>query len=92
MIFLMFSEKMIFLFFRKYDLFFQGKTKDDLFQNKPKKICFFKYSENMVFPRKSHWNIILFYIIWKDGIFFSENIILFFRRKMKDDISQKTYK
>ena len=28
-------------------------------------------------------------IIWKDDISFSRNIILFFRRKIKDDLSQK---
>ena len=44
----------------------------------------------MVFPKK----IALEYdlsscIIWKDDIFLRENMILFFRRKIKDDVSQK---
>ena len=50
---------------------------------------FSKYSEKIVFPQKSHWNM-TFLISSRLMIFlFSENMILFFRRKMKDDLSQK---
>ena len=50
---------------------------------------FSKYSEKIVFPQKSHWNM-TFLISSRLMIFlFSENMMLFFRREMKDDLSQK---
>ena len=50
---------------------------------------FSKCFEKMVFPKKSHWNII-FLVSLRNMIFlFLENMILFFRRKMKDDLPQK---
>ena len=52
---------------------------------------FFKCSEKMVFPKTSHWNMIFLVLSGKMIFIFSENIILFFRRKMKDDLSQKKY-
>ena len=50
---------------------------------------FSKCSEKMVFPKKSHWNMIFLVLSGKMIFLFPENIILFFRRKMKDD--QKKY-
>ena len=52
-------------------------------------IFFFKCSEKMIFPKKSHWNIIFLVSSGKLIFLFPENMILFFRRKMKDDLSQK---
>ena len=50
---------------------------------------FSKCFEKMVFPKKSHWNMI-FLVSLRNMIFlFLENMILFFRRKMKDDLPQK---
>ena len=44
----------------------------------------------MVFPKKSHWNMIFLVVLSGKMIFFvPENLILFFRWKMKDDLSQK---
>ena len=41
--------------------------------------------------KKSHWNMIFLVVLSGKMIFlFPENMILFFRRKMKDDLSQKS--
>ena len=80
---------MIFLFPENITLFFPWKLKDDLSQKSTWEYdIFLKYSEKMVFPK----NISLEYdlsccVIWKDDIFFPENMILFIRRKMKGDLS-----
>ena len=50
---------------------------------------FSKCSEKMIFPKKSHWNMIFLVSSGKMIFLFPENMILFFRRKMKDDLSQK---
>ena len=50
---------------------------------------FSKCSEKMVFSKKSRWNMIFVVLSGKMIFLFPENIILFFRRKMKDDLSQK---
>ena len=47
--------------------------------------CFGK----MIFPKKWHWNMIFLVSSGKMIFLFLENMILFFRRKMKDDLSQK---
>ena len=93
MIFLVLSGKMIFLFPENIILFFRRKMKDDLSQkNTWKYDIFFKCSEKMVFPKKLHWNMIFLVVLSGKMIFlFPENMILFFRRKMKDDLSQKKY-
>ena len=41
------------------------------------------------FQKKLHWNMILLILSRKIVFIFPENMILFFRRKMKDDLSQK---
>ena len=46
-------------------------------------------TKNHIFFFQMFWKDISC-IIRKDDIFFPENMILFFRRKMKDDLSQKT--
>ena len=56
-----------------------------------KAMFFSKYSEKMFFPKKSRWNMIFLVLSGKMIFLFPENIILFFRRKMKDDLSQKKY-
>ena len=50
---------------------------------------FSKCFENMVFPKKSHWNIIFLILSGKMIFLFPENMILFSRHKRKDDHSQK---
>ena len=54
------------------------------------KYIFFRFSEKMVFWKNSHWNMIFLVVLSEKMIFlFSENMIWFFRQKMKGDISQK---
>ena len=50
---------------------------------------FSKCSEKMVFPKKLCWNMIPLVLSGKMIFLFPENIILFFKPKMKDDLSQK---
>ena len=52
---------------------------------------FSRLSEKMVFPKKLCWNMIFLVILGKMIFLFPENIILYLRRKMKDDLSQKKY-
>ena len=91
MIFLILSRKMVFLSPENNILFLRQKMKDDLSQkNTWKYDIFFKCSEKMIFPKKSHWNMISLVVLSGKMIFhFTENTILFFRRKMKDNLSQK---
>ena len=92
MIFLVLSGKTIFLFPENVTLFFRRKMKDDLSQkNTWKYDIFFKCSEKMIFPKQSHWNMIFLVASSRKIIFFPENMILFFRWKMKDDLSQKMH-
>ena len=56
---------------------------------KKTKFFFSKCSEKMVFPIKLHWNMIQVVLSGKMILLFPENMILFFRRKKKDDLSQK---
>ena len=51
---------------------------------------FSKCSEKMVFPKILHWDMIFLVLSGKMIFLFPENIILFFRRKMKNDLSQKS--
>ena len=46
-------------------------------------------SEKMVFSKKLHWNMIFFVLSGKMIFLFPENMVLLFRREMKDDLSQK---
>ena len=50
---------------------------------------FSKCSEKMVFPKQMHWNVIFLALSGKMILLFPENLIIFFRRKMKDNHSQK---
>ena len=57
-----------------------------------KNLIFFpNCSEKMAFLEKSHCNMIFLVLSEKIIFLFSKNMILFFRRKMKDDLSQKRY-
>ena len=47
--------------------------------------------EKLVHPNKSHWNMIFLVSSGKMKFLFPENMILFFRRKMKYDLSQKLH-
>ena len=58
MIFFVSSGKMVFLFPEDMILFFRRKMKDDLSEKITWKYIFFKCSEKIVFPKKSHWNMI----------------------------------
>ena len=50
---------------------------------------FSKCSEKMVFPKKSRWNMTFLILSGKIIFLFPENIILFFKWKMKDYLSQE---
>ena len=50
---------------------------------------FSKSSEKMIFPQNLHCNMIFLVSAGKMIFIFPESMILFFRRKMKDDLSQK---
>ena len=65
--------------------------KDDLSQkNTWKDDIFCKCSEKVVFPTTLRWNMIFLASSGK-MIFFPDNMILFFRQKIKDYLSQKKY-
>ena len=64
------------------------KLKQDMMIALKTLFSFSKYSEMVVFPKKLHWNMIFFALSGKMIILFSKNI-LFFRRKMKGDLSRK---
>ena len=75
MIFLVLSGKMIFLFLENIILAFRRKMKDYLSQkNTWKYHIFFKCSEKMVFPKKSHWNMIFLVVLSGKMKFFSSKI------------------
>ena len=79
-IFLVLSRKTIFPFPENIILFFRRKMKDDLSQkNTWKHHFFFKRLEKMVFPKKIALEYDLSCTIWKDGMFFPENMIFFLR-------------
>ena len=50
---------------------------------------FSKSSEKMIFPQNLHCNMTFLVSAGKMIFIFPESMILFFRRKMKDDLSQK---
>ena len=50
---------------------------------------FSKRFEKMVFPKKLRWNMVFLVLSGKMTFLFPENMILFFRDKRKDDLSQK---
>ena len=88
-----YQERWYFFFPKKIILFFRRKMKYDLSQkDKWKYDVFFKCSEKMVFPKKNRTEIWSFCNIWKDGIsFFSKIWYFFFRRKVKDNLSQEIH-
>ena len=50
---------------------------------------FSKSFEKMVFPKNLHWTMIFLVLSGKMIFLFPKNMILFFRHKRKDDLSQK---
>ena len=50
-----------------------------------------KCSEKIVFLKKSHWNMIFLVSSRKMVFLFPESMMLFFGRKIKDDLSQKIH-
>ena len=50
---------------------------------------FSKCSEELVFTKKSRWNVIFLVLSGKMLFLFTENMILIIGQKMKDDLSQK---
>ena len=69
---------MIFPFPENVILFFRRRKKDDLFQrNTWEYDVFFKCSEKMVFPKKSHRNMIFFVISGKMVFLFSRKYDIF---------------
>ena len=61
----------MFLFPKNMILFFRRKMKDDLPQKYTLKYdTFCKCSEKMVFPKKSHWNMIFLLLSEKDNTSF----------------------
>ena len=50
-----------------------------------------KCSKKIVFSKKLHWTLVFLVLSGKMVFRFFESTILFFRRKMKDDLSQKIY-
>ena len=95
MIFLVLSGKMIFLFNENVILFFRQKRKFDLSQEKKKKRkfmeiwCFLQMFLKYGLSRKIALECIFFAM--SEKMVFPENMRFFFRRKMKDDLSQKTH-
>ena len=82
MIFIASSGKMIFLFPENMILFFRQKRKDDLSQkNTWKYDPFFKCSEKIFFPKKSHRNMIFLVPSGKMAFLFLENMIIFLDEK-----------
>ena len=72
------SGEMIFLFHENIILFFRRKMKDDLSQKSSWKYdIFFKCPKKLAFPKKIEPEHDLFCIIWKYGILFPENTMLF---------------
>ena len=94
MIFLVSSGNMIFLFPENMILFFRWKMKNDLPQKKihgntiyssnvPKRWSFQK--------KKNHWNKNFLIASGKMTFLFLENMIFFYERKMKHELSQKIH-
>ena len=78
MIFLALLGKMKFLFTENMILYLRRKMTGDLSEKIARKYdIFYKLSENMVFPKGATPAHDFSCIIWKDGIFFPENMIFF---------------
>ena len=69
--------------------FFREEIPISFFTARKTIISFFKCYENIVFPKESRWNMIFLVLSGKMMFLFPENVILFFRWEMKDDLSQK---
>ena len=90
MIFLVLPGRWYFLFPKISSYSLDGKWKMMFVKKNTWKYIFFKCSEKMVFPKKSHWNKIFIVVLsGKMIVLFPKYMILFFRHKMEDDLSQK---
>ena len=85
------SRKMIFLFPKSMILFFRRKMKDDISQKIHGNIIFSSNASKTWSFKKNRARLWSFLNIWKDGIFFRKIWYFFFRRKMKDDLSQEMH-
>ena len=92
MIFVVLSRKMIFLFPKNMILHVRRKMEDDLSQkNTLKYDILFKRSEKMVFSKRAAQGHDLSCIIWKDSIFFPENMIFFPWAESEVDLSEEIH-
>ena len=84
---------MVFLFTKKIILFFIRKNETCLSRkNTWKYDIFCKFSEKMVFLIQWQWNMVFLVLSGKIIFIFLKNMILLFRKKMKDHLSQKQKK
>ena len=76
----------------KFINLFQSLINISIFTDTARKtmFSFSKCFEKKVFPKKFRWNMIFLALSGKMMFLFLENMILFFRHKRKDDLSQKT--
>ena len=92
MIFLVLSRKMIFLYYWKCDLILYTENEGWPFSKNYMEIWhFLQMFWKGGLSKKLHWNLIFLVLSGKMIFLFPENMILFFRRKMKDHLSQKKY-
>ena len=77
--FLYYPERLYILFPKRWSYTFDTKWKTIFLKNTWKSDIFFRPPKKMVFPKGAVLARDLSYIIWKDGFFFSENMIFFHR-------------
>ena len=92
MIFLVLSGKKMFIFPEIMISHLRRKMKDDLSQKNARKYIFIKLSEKMVFSKRSALGHDISCIIWKDGIFFTENIFFPWAGRERWPFSRNTWK
>ena len=90
--FLYYQKRWYFFFTKLSSYSLDAKWKMIFLKKHTWKYIFFRRSEKTVFSKNSHWNMIFLVVLSGKMIFlFPENMFWFFRRKMKGDLSQKTY-
>ena len=90
--FLYYQERW-FLFLENMNLFFRQKTKDDLSQKNYMEIWYFlqMFWKNCL-SKKIAMEYNLSFVIWKDGIFLSENIFFLWTENERWSFSRNTWK
>ena len=90
--FLYYQERW-FLFLENMNLFFRQKTKDDLSQKNCMEIWYFlqMFWKNGL-SKKIAMEYDLSFVIWKDGIFLSENIFFLWTENERWSFSRNTWK